>query len=69
MRKVCTNGKRVVGVETDQGYVQCEKFINCGGQVSCCCCCCCVVVVVIVIVVIIVVLLLLLSKSKQSRTN
>ena len=33
VRKVCTNGKRVVGVETDSGYIHCEKFINCGGQV------------------------------------
>ena len=34
VKKVCTNGKRVIGVETDHGYIHCDKFINCGGQVS-----------------------------------
>ena len=34
VKKVCTNGKRVVGVETEHGYIHCDRFINCGGQVS-----------------------------------
>jgi len=32
IKKVCTNGKRVVGVETECGFIHCEKFINCSGQ-------------------------------------
>ena len=38
MEKVCVEGVRVerghvTGVQTDQGYINCEIFVNCGGQV------------------------------------
>ena len=37
---------RVTGVKTDSGDIQCEMFVNCGGQV-CVCVCVCVVSLVL----------------------
>ncbi len=33
VKNVATDGKRVVGVDTDHGFVHCEKFINSSGLV------------------------------------
>ena len=39
MEKVCVEGVKVerghvTGVQTDQGEIDCEIFVNCGGQVK-----------------------------------
>ena len=33
MRSVATDGKKVIGVDTEKGFIHCDQFVNCGGQV------------------------------------
>ncbi|XP_065064765.1 pyruvate dehydrogenase phosphatase regulatory subunit, mitochondrial-like isoform X1 [Rhopilema esculentum] len=32
VKNVATDGKRVTGVDTDHGFIHCDKFVNCAGQ-------------------------------------
>eukprot|EP00794_Sanderia_malayensis_P019005 gene19005-20917_t len=32
VNNIATNGRQVIGVSTDKGFIKCEKFINCAGQ-------------------------------------
>ncbi len=34
VERVEVESGRVRGVHTDQGYIECETFVNCAGQVS-----------------------------------